>query len=105
MPRSVRCTFDDCPVATQFYKPAATDRPKESGVPKALKWTAAAAEQFQIIPTTPSGPLSPVFLGQEECVAVVDELTPPVRRNIPWCLMAFEAGDSINPVRRDAPAQ
>jgi hypothetical protein len=53
----------------------------------------------------PSGALSPVFLSQEECVAVVDELTPPMRRNIPWYLMAFEASDSINPMRRDAAAQ
>ena len=30
-------------------------------------------------------------------MAVVDELTPAVRRNIPWYLMAFEAGDPINP--------
>ena len=89
----------------QFYKPAAIDRPKESGVPKALKRTAAAAEQFQIIPTMPGGALSPVFLRQEECVAVVDELTPPMRRNILWYLMAFEASDSMNPMRRDAAAQ
>ena len=40
----------------------AIDRPGASpGVPKALKRTAAAAEQFQIIPTMPSGALSPVF--------------------------------------------
>jgi hypothetical protein len=77
----------------------------QSGVPQALKRTAAAAEQFQIIPTMPGGALSPVFLSQEECVAVVDELTPPMRRNILWYSMAFEASYSINPMRRDAPAQ
>jgi hypothetical protein len=53
----------------------------------------------------PSGALGPVFLSQEECVAVVDELTPPMRRNIPWYLMAFEASDAINPMMRDAAAQ
>jgi hypothetical protein len=44
-----------------------------------LKWTAAAAEQFQIIPTKPSGALNPVFFSDKEFVAVVDELTPPMR--------------------------
>jgi hypothetical protein len=76
----------------------ALDRPKESGVPKALKRTAAATEQFKIVPTMPSSALSPLFLGQEECVAVDDELAPPVCRNIPRYLMTFEASDSI--VRR-----
>jgi hypothetical protein len=80
-------------------------QPKKSGVPKALQRTAAAAEQFQIIPTMPSGTLSPVFLSQEECVAVVDELTPPMRGNFLWYSMAFEASYSINPMRRDAAAQ
>jgi len=42
---------------------APSDRPKESGVPKALKRTAAAAKQFQINPTMHSGALGPVFLG------------------------------------------
>src|SRR5262249_21237573 len=64
--------------------------PKESGVPKALKWTAAAAEQFQIIPTMPNGALSPVFLGQEECVAVVDELTPLMGQELPLVLDGFQ---------------
>ena len=84
---------------------AAIDRPKESGVPKALKRTGAAAKQFQIIPTMPRGALSPVFLSQEECVAVVDELTPPMRRNFLRNSMPFEASYSINPMRRDAAAQ
>jgi hypothetical protein len=53
----------------------------------------------------PSGALSPVFLSQEECVAVVDELTPPMRRNFLWYSMAFEASYSINPMGRDAAAQ
>jgi hypothetical protein len=89
----------------QFYKPAAIDCPEQSGATKALKRTAAAAEQFQIIPTMPGGALSPIFLSQEECVAIGDDLTPPVRRNIPWYSMAFEAGYSMNPMRRDGSAQ
>jgi hypothetical protein len=89
----------------QFYKPAAIDRPNESSVPKALKRTGAAAEQFQIIPTMPGGALSPVFLSHEECVAVVDELTPPMRGNFLWYSMAFKASYSINPMKRNASAQ
>jgi hypothetical protein len=53
----------------------------------------------------PSGALSPVFLSQEESVAVVDELTPPMRGNFLWYSMAFEASYSINLMGRDAAAQ
>jgi hypothetical protein len=38
-------------------------------------------------------------------VAVVDELTPAVHRNVPRYLMAFEACNSVSPMRRDAAGQ
>src|ERR1700719_3711655 len=59
---------------------------------------AVAAEQRKSIPPQVGGALRPAFARNEEAVAVVDELTPSVWRDIPRVSMTLQARHALKPI-------
>ena len=56
-----------------------------------------AAEERECIPSEVSGALSPALGRNNKSVAVVDEPTPSVRRDISWMMLIVETRTTLEP--------